>query len=171
MSRDMTLFLDDDGSAYQIYSSRENYDLRAVKLTADFLHPTTSDSMLFSLHREAPALFKYKGQYFLYTSGCTGWAPNKASLHTSASIWGPWKQYNGNPLSGPNADSTYGGQSAYILPVQGKEGAFIFMADHWNPRNLIDSRYLWLPVQFNNEIPLINWLSEWKLKFFDKNQS
>jgi unsaturated chondroitin disaccharide hydrolase len=171
MSRDMTLFLDDDGSAYQIYSSRENYDLRAVKLTTDFLHPTTSDSMLFSLHREAPALFKYKGQYFLYTSGCTGWAPNKASLHTSASIWGPWKQYNGNPLSGPNADSTYGGQSAYILPVQGKEGAFIFMADRWNPRNLIDSRYLWLPVQFNNGIPLINWLSEWKLKFFDKNQS
>src|SRR5690606_22853195 len=29
MSRDMALFKDDDGEAYHIYSSRENYDLRA----------------------------------------------------------------------------------------------------------------------------------------------
>jgi unsaturated chondroitin disaccharide hydrolase len=171
MSRDMNLFVDDDGSAYQIYSSRDNYDLRVVKLTDDYLHATTSDSMLFSLHREAPSIFKYKGQYFLFTSGCTGWTPNMASVHTSTSIWGPWKQFSGTPLEGPNADSTYGGQSTYILPVQGKEGAFIFMADRWNPRNLTDSRYLWLPIQFNNGMLYINWMTEWKLKFFDKNQS
>src|SRR5690349_3807757 len=56
MSRDMNLFVDDDGSAYHIYSSRENYDLRISKLNDDFLTPTTKDSLLFSKHREAPAL-------------------------------------------------------------------------------------------------------------------
>ena len=110
MSRDMTLFVDDDGSAYHIYSSRENYDLRIVKLSDDFLTATTKDSLLFSLHREAPAVFKYGGKYYLITSGCTGWAPNRASIHYSSSLYGPWT-FSGDPMTGPNADSTFGGQS------------------------------------------------------------
>jgi hypothetical protein len=168
MSRDMTLYVDDDGSAYHVYSSRDNYDLRLVKLTDDYLSATTKDSLLFSNHREAPALFKYNTNYYLITSGCTGWAANEASLHVSNSLYGPWKLL-GNPMKGANADLTYGGQSTYILPIQGKENAFIFMADRWKPRDLKDSRYLWLPVQFKNNEPYIDWLDEWSLDFF-KNQ-
>lgn len=168
MSRDMTLFVDEDGSAYEIYSSRENYDLRIVKLSDDYLSATTQDTMLFSLHREAPALFKYKNKYYLYTSGCTGWKPNKASLHTASSITGPWTAIDGNPLSGPGADTTYGGQPMYIQPVQGKKNAFVFMADRWNPRDLKDSRYLWLPVQFKNDLPFVEWIDTWDLRSFKK---
>jgi beta-galactosidase len=84
----MTLFVDDDGSAYHIYSSRENYDLRVVKLTADYLDVTKEDTLLFSKHREAPAIFKKDGKYFLITSGCTGWDPNAATLHSASSIFG-----------------------------------------------------------------------------------
>ena len=69
--------------------------------------------------------------------------------------------------TGPNADSTFGGQSAYIQPVIGKKDAFIFMADKWNPKDLRDSRYLWLPVQFKNKIPYIQWLDQWNLFFFN----
>jgi beta-galactosidase len=78
MSRDMTLFVDDDGKAYHIYSSRENYDLRIAQLSDDYLTATTKDSLLFSKHREAPAVFRYQNKYYLITSGCTGWAPNRA---------------------------------------------------------------------------------------------
>lgn len=167
MSRDMTLFVDDDGAAYQIYASRENYDLRLVKLTEDYLAATNTDSLLFSMHREAPAIFKYNKKYYLFTSGCTGWKPNKASLHVAASIMGPWQLTEGNPLQGPGADTTFGGQSTHVEPVQGKD-AFIFMADRWNPQNLTDSRYLWLPVQFRDGLPTVVWKDEWKLNFFDK---
>ena len=163
MSRDMNLFVDDDGIAYHIYSSRENYDLRIAKLTDDFLSPTTQDSMLFSKHREAPALFKYKHQYYLITSAATGWAPNKATLHVAASLFGPWKLLPENPMVGPNADSTFGGQSTFVLSVSGKKNTFIFIADKWNPRNLKDSRYVWLPVQFKNDVPFIEWKTAWKL--------
>ena len=166
MSRDMGLFVDDDGSAYHIYSSKDNYDLRISKLTDDFLSASPQDSLLFSKHREAPALFKYLNKYYLVTSGCTGWAPNKASLHVSESLFGPW-QLLGDPMKGPGSELTFGGQSTFVQPVVGKQGAFIFMADVWKPNNLIDSRYIWLPVRFNNETPFIEWKEEWDLGFFD----
>ena len=162
MSRDMTLFVDDDNKAYEIYSSRENYDLRIVELNDDYTSPTAKDKMIFSLHREAPAIFKYNNKYYLITSGCTGWAPNKADMHVADSLFGEWTLL-GNPLHGEGADSTYGGQSAYILPVAGKKPSFIFMADKWNPKDLKDSRYIWLPVQFKNSQPYIEWTDSWNL--------
>ncbi|HWI93217.1 MAG TPA: glycoside hydrolase family 43 protein [Flavisolibacter sp.] len=167
MSRDMTLYVDEDGSAYHIYSSRENYDLRIAKLTDDYLDASSQDTMVFSKHRKAPAIFKYNSKYYLITSGCTGWAPNKASMHVSTSIWGPWIEQKENPLKGPDADSTYHGQSTFVLPVPGKNN-FIFIADRWNPRNLKDSRYLWLPIQFKDDEPFIDWMDEWSLKSFRK---
>ncbi|RYF90437.1 MAG: beta-glucanase [Chitinophagaceae bacterium] len=163
MSRDMTLFMDDDGAAYHIYSSRENYDLRIARLSDDFLTATPKDSMLFSKHREAPAVFRYEGNYFLITSGATGWAPNKASLHTAPSLYGPWKRSDKNPMAGPNADSTFGGQSNFVLSIPGKKKRFIFMADQWNPKDLKDSRYLWLPVSFGKDGPSVIWKGEWRL--------
>lgn len=160
MSRDMGLFVDNDQKAYHIYSSRKNYDLRIAELTADYLSPTTKDSLLFSNHREAPALFRRGNEYFLITSGCTGWAPNKASLHVAKSLFGPWKNA-GDPMRGPKSELTFGGQSTYVLPVAGKKDAFIFMADVWKPSDLKDSRYVWLPIRFDTGQPVIEWQDEW----------
>jgi beta-galactosidase len=168
MSRDMTLFVDEDGSAWHMYSSKENYDLRIARLTDDYLQPTAEDKLLFSAHREAPALFRYQSTYYLITSGCTGWAPNKATVHTATSLLGPWTLMDHNPMIGPGADSTFGAQSTYIQPVAGKKDAFIFMADKWNPRDLRDSRYLWLPVHIRNGQPMVEWVEAWDLKLFEK---
>lgn len=169
MSRDMTLFVDDDGSAYEVYSSRENYDMRITKLTDDYLSATTKDSLLFSKHREAPALFKYQNKYYLITSGCTGWAPNKASLHSASSLFGPWEPV-GDPMTGPDAEHTFGGQSTHVEAIQGKKDAYLFMADRWNPKDLKDSRYLWLPIQMKNPVPVIEWTDEWQLDSFNQSK-
>lgn len=64
--------------------------------------------------------------------------------------------------------TTFGAQSTFILPVQGKGDAFIFMADRWNPANAIDGRYVWLPVDFRHGVPAIAWHDEWDLGVFDK---
>lgn len=165
MSRDMTLFVDDDGAAYHIYSSRENYDLRIAKLSDDYLSGTTKDIMLFSNHREAPAVFKHNKKYYLITSGCTGWTPNRASLHVADSLMGAWTLV-GDPMTGPNAEKTFNGQSTFVQAVPGKKDAFIFMADRWNPDDLRDSRYLWLPVQFKEGVPFIDWKDSWDFGFF-----
>lgn len=171
MSRDMNLFVDDDGSAYHIYSARENYDLRIVKLTDDYLSATTQDSLISSDHREGPALFKKAGKYYLITSACTGWKPNKANLYMSASLFGPWQLVPSNPMRGENADLTFGGQSTYVLPVAGKKDAFIFIADKWNPKDLTDSRYLFLPIRFDGDIPYVEWVDQWSLDLFKHNKA
>jgi hypothetical protein len=169
MSRDMTLFVDDDGAAYIIYSSRENYDMRIARLSDDYLTVTPADSLIARDHQEAPALFKRKGVYYLITSACTGWAPNKASLYTSPSIFGPWSR-NPTPMRGENADRTFGGQSTYVLPLRGRKRKddLIFVADRWNPKDLKDSRYLWLPIEWQDDTPTIPWKDNWDLGVFGK---
>jgi len=165
MSRDMGLFVDEDDTAYHIYSSDENYELRLSKLTPDYLAPTTSDKLLFRNHREAPALFKYNKKYYLFTSGCTGWAPNKAELHVADDLFGPWTSL-GDPMRGHDAQITFDAQSTFVLPVAGKKDAFIFMADRWKPKNLLDSRYIWLPIDFKDGQITVSWKDQWKLDVF-----
>ncbi|RZS05888.1 hypothetical protein BHM03_00036452 [Ensete ventricosum] len=148
-SRDMTIFKDDDGKAYVIYSSEDNSELHIGPLTDDYLNVTrVMRRVLVGRHREAPALFKYQGIYYMITSGCTGWAPNKALAHASESIMGPWETM-GNPCVGGNRVlrlTTFFAQSTFVAPLPGLPGSFVFMADRWNPSELKDSRYLWLPL-------------------------
>ena len=160
---DPNLFVDDDGKAYHIYSSEDNLTLQIAELSDDYLSHTGKYIRIFpGGHNEAPAIFKKDGIYWMITSGCTGWEPNKARLLTATSILGEWKQLP-NPCVGENADKTFGGQSTYVLPLQGTEKQFIFMADSWRPESLADSRYIWLPVRFDEKgIPFIEWVDRWK---------
>lgn len=148
-SRDMTIFKDDDLKAYLIYSSEDNTDLHISQLTDDYLDVTGSmRKILVSQHREAPSIFKYENIYYMVTSGCTGWAPNKALAHAAESIMGPWETL-GNPCVGGNKMfkmTTFFSQGTFVLPLKGFPGSFIFMADRWNYAELSDSRYVWLPL-------------------------
>lgn len=168
MSRDMTLYVDDDGKAYHIYSSEENLTIHIAELSDDYLsHTGKYVRMSPAGHNEAPAIFKRNGTYWMITSGCTGWAPNEARMHSAPSILGPWTQHP-NPCVGPKSELTFGGQSTYILKVQGKEDAFLFMGDIWRPEHPSDARYIWLPIQFKEDgTPFIEWMDSWTLDWFD----
>lgn len=174
MSRDMTLFVDDDGKAYHIHAAEENYTLHISELTDDYLDFTDKFARVMpGGHNEAPAICKHDGKYYMITSGCTGWAPNAARSAVADNILGPWKSL-GNPCRGVNPHNelgpelTFGGQSTYILPVQGKEDAFIAMFDVWTPRNPIDGRYIWLPVTFEDGKIIVEWKDKWDLSVFEK---
>lgn len=166
MSRDMTLFQDDDGSAYQIASSEDNETLHINQLSADYLRPSgISKRILIGQSREAPALFKYRERYYLITSGCTGWTPNPASWAEATSVLGKWQECD-NPCVGPNAERTFGAQGTFVVPIAGQPDQFIFMADRWNKTNLEDSRYVWLPLTMQtltgtNPRPVIQWQDKW----------
>lgn len=162
MARDQTVYVDDDGKAYHIYSSEENLTLQIAELTDDYTaHTGRYTRVAPGGQNEAPAIFKKDGTYWMITSGCTGWAPNKARMFTAKSIWGPWKQLD-TPCVGPDADKTFGGQSTYILNVEGTD-TFIFMADIWRPEHPSDARYIWLPIKFKDGRPVVEWTDKWSL--------
>jgi hypothetical protein len=167
-SRDQTLFLDDDGKAYHICSSEGNGTLHITQLTEDFLKPAEAFTKAFpGKSYEAPAMFKRNGKYYIIGSGCTGWAPNPAKSAVADSILGPWTEF-GNPWRGPDdkLKTSFKSQSTYVLPVQGRKDAFIFMADRWNPGNLCDSRFIWVPVEWEDGKPVFHWADEWSLSDF-----
>ena len=159
MSRDMTLFQDDNGKAYLVYASEDNNTMQICLLSEDYRSPTrTYIRILENQRREAPAMFRYRGKYFLITSLCTGWDPNPANYAVADSIMGRWEQ-KGNPCTGTDADKTFYAQSSFVLPLAGEPGSFIFIADRWNKLNLEDSRYIWLPLAVKDDKVKIPWVS------------
>ncbi|MDR0533649.1 MAG: glycoside hydrolase family 43 protein [Verrucomicrobiales bacterium] len=170
MSRDMALFVDDDGTAYHIYSSEDNRTLQIAQLTDDYTkHNGRYVRSLVNGSNEAPAIFKHNRKYYLITSGCTMWSPNAARSFVADNIMGEWKSL-GNPCRGTDQQNktTFESQGTYILPVSGKPGACIFMADRWQPKNPIDGSYIWLPIQWEGDKPVLKWLDEWSLDFFER---
>ncbi len=168
MARDMTLYVDDNGKAYHIHASEENLTLHISELNDEYTGFTGKYIRVWPTgHNEAPSIFKHNGKYYMITSGCTGWDPNAARLLVSNSVMGEWK-YIDNPCVGEDKDLTFHSQSTYILPVEGKKDAFIFMADRWTPQNAIDGRYIWLPIQFSEDgTPFLEWKDKWDLSFFN----
>ncbi|HEX9048106.1 MAG TPA: glycoside hydrolase family 43 protein [Verrucomicrobiae bacterium] len=163
MARDMTVFVDDDGTAYQFYSSEGNPTMHVSQLSDDYLKPAGKYARIFvGRSMEAPAVFKHDGKYFLIASGCTGWAPNAARSAVATNIFGPWTEL-GNPCRGADAATTFGGQSTFVLPVSGQPNTYIAMFDRWKQWDLKDSRYLWLPVRFEDGAFVVEWRDRWRL--------
>lgn len=161
MARDMNLFVDDDGTAYHIYSSEENSTLQISKLSDDYLSESGEYYRVFvGRYMEGATMFKRQGKYYLIASDCTGWAPNAARSAVADSIFGKWTEL-GNPAQGTDAETTFHSQSTYILQVQGKPDTYIFMGDRWTPENPIDGRYIWLPIVFEDDAPRLYWQDKW----------
>jgi hypothetical protein len=169
MSRDMTIFKDDDGRAYHIFSSESNETLYIGLLTNDYTKHSKQFKRNFIRHsREAPALIKHDNKYYMVSSACTGWVPNEAMYAVADSMLGDWKMI-GNPCIGSGSDTTYGAQSAFLLPIAGEKDKFVFIADKWNKTNLEDSRYVWLPGIFENGKMIIQWQKQWTPDHFEIN--
>ena len=169
MARDMTLFVDDDHKAYHIAASEENGTLHIVQLSDVYLSYSPRYTRVFpGRYNEAPAICKRSGRYWMLSSGCSGWNPNAARSAVADSILGPWQEL-GNPCEGVNPqnglgpEKTFGGQSTYILPVQGKPDFYIAMFDIWQPNNAIDGRYVWLPITWRDNAFKILWQDRWDL--------
>ncbi|MET8763484.1 RICIN domain-containing protein [Lentzea sp. NPDC004782] len=157
-SRDQTLFTDDDGTAYQITATAGNADLSIYRLTADY---TGYDALVANpwpgSYREAPALFKRNGVYFMLTSGTSGWNPNQQRYATATSLAGPW-----TAMADAGNDTTYRSQTAYVLPVQGMSGtSYLYLGDRWGNSTggtVNDSQYVWLPIAFpKNNTMVLPW--------------
>lgn len=158
MSRDQTVFVDDDGKAYQFASSEDNKTMYINELTDDYLKPSGKFTRNFiGESREAPAVFKHDGKYYVLTSGCSGWDPNTAQIAVADDIMGQWTVL-GDPCKGTDADKTFYAQSTYVQPIIGKDDTYLALFDRWKKTDLEDSRYVWLPIEWSDDgMPVIPW--------------
>lgn len=161
MSRDCTLFKDDDGSAYFISAANDNANLNVYKLTSNYLSINNLVTVLWAgQSREAPAMFKRNGYYYMFTSGCTGWTPNQQKFAYSQNISDGWSS-----LINIGNDSCFGSQTAHVIPVEGNQTtSYLFTGDMWAGAwegKVNDSSYLWMPIQFNSNTSLsLNYYDE-----------
>lgn len=147
MSRDCTLFLDDNGEAYFISSARDNADLKIYRLTEDFMNVDEEVRTLFQgEHREAPAVFKRNGDYILLTSQCTGWLPNQGGFSISKRMDGRWSL-----IENFGDETTFHSQPAFVLALD--DGRYIYVADRWGGSGeaYFTSTYVMLEIQFTED--------------------
>ncbi|WP_336788620.1 S-layer homology domain-containing protein [Paenibacillus sp. MMO-177] len=194
MARDMNLFKDDDGTAYLIYSSEENLTIYISKLMPDYLDVTgwhkdgnvdengnaVRDTSYKGVNgvdyvrvfpgaqREAPAMFKYNGHYYLITSGATGWSANQNKYTVADHIFGPWAPMQDpfvrTSASDPDPTKAFNTQSTYVIPVDPENGKFIYVGDIWNGGNFANdgAKYVFLPIEFGMGTDIaIKWYASW----------
>ena len=149
MSRDCTMFRDDDGAVYFISAANENRDLHVYRLTDDYFDIAEQVNTLYvGQLREAPAVFKKDGTYYMITSYCTGWAPNQGKWSQAERMEGEW-----SALADFGDETTYRSQSAFVLPVEAEEGVtrYYYVGDRWcgGGEAYFRSTYVVLEIQFD----------------------
>lgn len=153
-SRDMTVFVDEDDTAWLFHASNWNRTMNIARLTQDY---TGTDgfyvSTLVDQMREAPAVFYEQGAYYMITSGCTGWEPNSALYAKAGELLGHWRLID-NPCEGENYRKTFYGQSACVF--RAGEQLYLLL-DHWKSRELRNSGYSILPVEIKDGIMTVRW--------------
>ena len=151
--RDFTVFVDDDKKAYAFISQDGNANMYAHLLNDDYTGFTTTYAKVIGNNqlREAPAVFKYNNEYYILSSGCTGWKPNPSKIHKSATVLGTYEEQN-NPCKNDTNSNSYGGQSTYVIKVDPNKFNCEYIAcfDRWNKTDLEASTYLWLPLELDD---------------------
>jgi len=142
MSRDCTLFQDDDGTAYFISAARDNADLHVYRLSDDYMNVEALVNQLWpGEFREAPAVTKINGTYYMLTSFCTGWEPNQGKYASAGSVEGRWSM-----LTEIGDETTYRSQPAFLLQ---KDGRTLYFGDRWggDDEKYFTSSYVIYPLE------------------------
>lgn len=123
-----------DNKAYY-YFERVHSELICADLTQDYMDVTGYYSTHFPLGnppfvREAPAYFRRGNLHYLFTSGTTGYYPNRSEIACAKSFHGPWTCL-GDPHPGDLEHLSYRSQITSVFKHPHKKNLYIALADRW----------------------------------------
>ncbi|KAH7171597.1 glycosyl hydrolase [Fusarium sp. MPI-SDFR-AT-0072] len=119
IARDMTLFVDDDSTAYLVGEDRKEA-------------------------LEAPAVVKTNGVYYFFGSHMTSWSTNDNQYTTAKDLKGSWSK----PATfAPTGSKTCNSQTTFVL--QTTAGKYVYMGDRWNKNELDKFGYIWEPLNID----------------------
>lgn len=135
---DGSLFVDDDGTGYFIYTAiGQDHTIRVEKLTPDYLGSTGKTSAPLGSRSEAPVLFRRNHVYYALFDLCCCFGPqgSGARVFTAASPLGPFTERgNINRVSG-DGDPIVAAQQTWVARIPTAEGLiFVWMGDRWGSR-------------------------------------
>ena len=195
----------DGERAYLIYEHPHS-ELNITPLTNDYMAVEEDNVRSYFRNgyppfiREAPALFRRNGMWYMITSGTTGKFPNPSeSAVSDGGIMGNWRVI-GDPHQNDPKHTSFDSQISCIFKHPAKKDLYIAMADRWlvdlpdempdvcdmfhrifNPaletpdfhtryytrKDTSIADYVWLPVEFEGDTPVIRWYDEWRWEDFD----
>lgn len=158
MSRDCTLFQDDDGTAYFISAARDNADLHMYRLTDDYMNVEKLVHRLWQgEYREAPAVVKIDRKYYMLSSFCTGWAPNQGKYAVADAMEGDW-----STLTEIGDATTYQSQPAFIIHWNGR---VLYYGDRWggDGEKYFESGYVIYPLALEGERLVMEYVEQIEL--------
>jgi len=160
-SRDCNVYVDDDGTAYFISTTSENTNLGLFRLSEDYLEPVEHTVLFAGQRREAPAIMKHQGLYYMLSSACSGWDPNACRLATTADLKSGWSGLKtvGNPIA-------FDTQAASILKVEGtKATTYLYVGDRWQDPSLPESKTIIFPITFDGTNCTFEYIPEFEINF------
>jgi hypothetical protein len=167
MSGDQTVFIDDDGKPYLIFSNAQgrSHLYVAPLRSSDYLNvePATQIYSSSSGGREGNVMFKYNGRYYFCSSDLHGWNASHTYYISATNILGPYSAES--VMQGTDADFSHVTQTGMMIPVSGTSGSFIiFAGDRWSDFAGNGLGYnQWVPITFNGSTPVFHSLSQWNL--------
>ncbi len=162
-SGDQTVFVDDDGQPYLVFSSGgDRRQLYVAPLRASDYLAVDAATNVYSAPaggREGNAMFKYNGLYYFCSSDLHGWNASRSFYMTSKSITGPYTPEK--LIAGTDADFSHVSQNGFFIPVQGSQGTTVLYAgDRWSNLAANGHGYnIWAPLSFDGAAPVFNSVS------------
>ena len=126
-SRDQSLFVDEDGTAYLLSATNMNSDINIYRLDETWTKPVAlANTICKGQHRETPSILKKDGTYYFFSSKASGWYPSQTMYASADRIDGKW-----SPLKEIGNNSTYGVQFNYVQQTAGTRETLGLWGFHW----------------------------------------
>lgn len=151
--RDMSIFVDDDGTGYLLAAANEpgqgaNATIYIFRFNEDFSDIESIATTLFeNQYREMPNVVKVDDWYYLFLSQAAGWYPSSGAYASSRSMTEGWSE-----LRSIGNTSTFSSQSSWVAVLgEGETHSYLMHAYRWIAGQGTSSTML-APVTFSDGI-------------------
>ncbi|RYZ28443.1 MAG: beta-xylosidase [Chitinophagaceae bacterium] len=166
---DQTVFTDDDGKSYLVYSygsGRNKIYVSEIGVKEGKVNLLDCTQVFKGESREGNCMFKYKGRYYMCASNIYGWDASFAYYLVSDNVRGPYEPVNNMlVMKGSEADYAHVTQTGFFFNIKGsKQETVVYCGDRWADFAGNGLGYnQWFPLSFDGKEPYFNSLSSWNL--------
>jgi hypothetical protein len=166
---DQTVFTDDDGKSYLIYSygnGRNKIYVSEIGVKEGKANLLDCKEIFRGESREGNCMFKYKGKYYMCASNIYGWDASLAYYLEADDIRGPYTPAKSMAvMKGCEDDYAHITQTGFFVSVKGsQQETILYCGDRWADFAGNGLGYnQWFPLSFEGSTPVFNSLQRWNL--------